>query len=275
MGEAPASERQKEFLGNLGVEKIPEGLTRADASLWIEELVKIRDEGGPATRSDAYVTPPRRVPKSEAPTPDFKPAIQVGQPAKPVPETKEVPAPGPSAPTSPSLTGLSEEQVRLLKSLGRFPSDATPDEVSFGLNVARRFGLDPFRKQIRFVRFRQTDPIDPFVTIDGLYAIAARTGEWAGIDPPQYEVNPEHPEVPVSASATVYRMVHGTRYPFAAIVRFSEFVKRNREGEMTRPWQEMPFHMLGKVARAHALRMAFPEELSGVYEESEAPVDVT
>ncbi len=270
MVEAPASEKQKEFLGNLGVEKLPEGLTKGEASLWIEELVKARDAGATqASRSDMYVTPPRRVPSPSPPPQEFKPASQLAQEPKPAAAA----APVPVSSSSAVYAGLTDEQIRLLKAIGRFPSDASADELSFGLSVAQRLGLDPFRKQIRFLRFHTGDPIEPFVTIDGLYTVAARTGEWAGIDLPTYEVDSGHPEAPVSASVTVYRMIHGARSPFASIVRWSEFVKKDREGNVTRAWREMPYHMLGKVARAQAIRMAFPEYLAGVYEESEGPTD--
>lgn len=265
MVEAPASEKQREYLGNLGVEKLPESLSKFEASLWIDELVKAREGGGKATRSDIYVTPPRPATRTEAPPPEFKPAVQVAQ------EQKAPVAPAPPAAVVP--VGTTEEQIRLLKAIGRFPPDASPNEIAFGLSVAQRLGLDPFRKQIRFLRFHAGDPIDPFVTIDGLYTVAARTGEWAGIDLPVYEVDENHPEAPVSASVTVYRMIHGSRSPFSSIVRWSEFAKKDRDGNLNRAWREMPFLMLAKVAKSQSLRMAFPEYLAGVFEESEGPTD--
>ena len=166
---------------------------------------------------------------------------------------------------------LTPEQVRLLKALGRFPDNASPDEITFGLSVAKQLGLSPFRKQIRFIRFGDREPIEPFVTIDGLQAIAGRTGAWAGADLPVWEKDPNDTKRPLSASVTVYRMVGSQRCPFAAIVWWSEFAKKDRSGNLTRSWDQMSFHMLSKVAKAHALRMAFPEELSGVYAEEEAP----
>jgi phage recombination protein Bet len=168
---------------------------------------------------------------------------------------------------------LTLEQVTILKSLGRFPPDASPNEMAFGMNVANRLGLSPLKKQIRFLRFSRSEPIEPFVTIDGLSSIAARTGKYAGMDPVAVDVDPENQNIPISASATVYRMVEGQRCPFTSTVRWKEFAKKDREGNLTRAWAEMPTFMLSKVARAQALRMAFPEELSGVYEMDEAPVE--
>ena len=192
-----------------------------------------------------------------------------------VPTAPASPQPAPTvAQVVPADGSMTSDQVRILKSLHRFPDDATPDEISAGLTVAKRLGLDPFRRQIGFIRFEQSSPIEPFTTIDGLQTIAARTGQLAGIDPPQF-VEPENQDPadphPESASVAVYRLIGGQRSPFVAFVRWAEFVKRKKDGSLTRAWAHMPYHMLGKVARAQALRMAFPDELSGVFEEAEAP----
>lgn len=239
-------------------------LHRPDGQLgvWVHQSCPLKQSAPPS--QPAYQEPP---PPTEASP--FKTGAQV------LAERQAVVAQPTSAPlASPqgaTFGDMTEEQVRLLKSIGKFPQDASPDEVKFGLSVAKRLNLDPFRRQIRFVRFSSQEPIEPFVTIDGLQAVAARTGQLAGIDPPLFEQGEDPAGPPISASVAVYRLIHGQRFPFIAIVRWSEFVRRNREGKVNRTWSEMPFHMLGKVARSHALRMAFPEDLSGLYEEGEAP----
>lgn len=67
----------------------------------------------------------------------------------------------------------------------------------------------------------------------------------------------------IAATATVKKQVGDTIGDFSATVFFDEFnTGRNQ-------WKTMPKHMLGKVAEAHALRKAFPEELAKSYVEEE------
>jgi phage recombination protein Bet len=272
-----ATKAQVEFLKSLGASTPPADLSANEASDWIDEVRAYRRaaEAGqtPASnRADMMQVPPSR---AGQPTQAQEPKA-AGE-SKPVPE-KPVEAPG----FQTALEVLDDkkgqgkltlEQVTLMKSMGRFPQDASQTEMAFGMGVANRLALSPLRKQIRFIRFSRNEPIEPFVTIDGLSSIASRTGQYAGMDLPVFVMDSEHPEVPVSVTVTAYRMVQGQRCAFAAVVRWREFAKKDREGNLTRAWAEMPTHMLAKVARAQALRMAFPEELSGVYEESEAPTE--
>ena len=89
-----------------------------------------------------------------------------GSPAAPVPRT-----------CSSSREDPAERQVAILRSAGRFPSDATAREIEFGLEVARRIGLDPWLGQVKFLRFEPADKIHAFVGIDGMRALAERSGE--------------------------------------------------------------------------------------------------
>ena len=72
----------------------------------------------------------------------------------------------------------TEDQVAILRSAGRFPSDATAEEIAFGLEVARLIGLDPWLGQVMFLRFDPADKIHPFVGIDGMRAVAERSGQY-------------------------------------------------------------------------------------------------
>jgi len=79
---------------------------------------------------------------------------------------------------------FTAEQQRLITDV--LCKGASPVEVEFCLNVAKRCGLDPFRRQIHFTkRFdgtMQREVLTPIVGIDGLRAIAARSGVYAGND---------------------------------------------------------------------------------------------
>jgi phage recombination protein Bet len=138
-----------------------------------------------------------------------------------------------------------------------FVGNAPASVADLFLAVARRTGLAPEQRQIYLIR-RGNDWVVT-VGIDGLRLIAARTGQYAGSDAPQFEMGPDG--LPVSATVTVYRLVQGHRCPFSAIAFWTEFAPSGDRGI----WREKPRHMLGKVAEAHALRKAFPADLAGLY----------
>ena len=296
-GDDPATNRQKQWISDLGATAIPEDLSRAEASAWIDELKEYDAVSRRGTipeariRTDLFQRPPSLGP---APAPTVTHAVSTPVPGSSVQTTSTVDGKTVSMMTPVTAEGAgvmppafrtaaemaerqrvvpapTSDQVRLLKAAGRFPGDATKDEIEYGFAVARALGLNPLRKQIRFIRFAKGEPIEPFIAIDGLQAIAARTGQFAGVDAPVFERDVKEPDHPVSAMVTVFRLISGQRCGFTGIVQWSEFAKKDREGKLVRAWTQMPYFMLGKVARAAAIRMGFPEETGGVYVEEEAP----
>jgi phage recombination protein Bet len=168
---------------------------------------------------------------------------------------------------SPGQT--TEDKVAILRSAGRFPSDATAEEIAFGLEVARLIGLDPWLGQVKFLRFDPADKIHPFVGIDGMRAVAERSGKYDGREiEVEMAKGPDGSEKPLRAVCRVHRKDWSC--PLVEEVRFDEAVRKRRDGQPTRPWREMPVTMLRKTAEERALRAAFPVQLSGVYGEEEA-----
>lgn len=152
------------------------------------------------------------------------------------------------------------EQIELIKNT--VAKGATDDELKLFLVVAARTGLDPFTRQIHFVK-RGSQAVHQ-TGIDGYRAIAERTKTLAGIDDAIY--NTESEPHPNKATVTVYRLIDGQRIAFTASARWSEYVPNAGLDFM---WQKMPYLMLGKVAEALALRKAFPNDLSGLYTHEE------
>lgn len=97
-------------------------------------------------------------------------------------------------------------------------------------------------------------------SIDWSRKTASRAG-LAGKDAPIYQFDDKGNVM--SCSITVYKIVDGVRCPFTALVFFKEYTTGKNL------WASKPMTMIAKVAEMHALRMAFPEELSQAYVEEE------
>lgn len=161
-------------------------------------------------------------------------------------------------------TPMTRDQIELIKS--QYAKGATDDELRLFLAVCSRTGLDPFRKQIYFIKRwdnKQGREVGSAQTsIDGLRSIAEKTNKYAGNDDPQFddENNPK------KATVTVYKIVEGIRVPFTATARWDQYVPKDKKGEIIGPfWKKMPHLMLGKCAEALALRKAFPSAMAGIY----------
>ena len=152
--------------------------------------------------------------------------------------------------------------------------DADNAEFAYFASVCQRTGLDPFTKQIYFVKRwnpdlgRKVGTIQ--IGIDGFRVLAQRTGlykgrtgpHWCGVDGQWVDVWLK-PYDPTAARVIVHRK--GWDHPVIHTVRFSGYVQTNKEGKATKFWSGMGVEMLAKCAEAGALRAAFPNDLSGLY----------
>jgi len=166
---------------------------------------------------------------------------------------------------------LTRPQIELIKT--QVAKGATDDELKLFITVCRNTKLDPFVRQVHFVKRwdskagREVGVIQ--VGIDGFRSIAEMSGRYAGSedvvfkDEKEVELAKTKMQVPGSATATVHKLMdNGERYAFTATARWSEYYPGERIGYM---WHKMPFGQLGKCAEALALRKAFPKQLSGLY----------
>lgn len=139
----------------------------------------------------------------------------------------------------------------------------TANEFELFISIAKARGLDPILNQIHAVVRGTGDKakVNFQVGIDGFRLIAARTGEFAGRDETQFEykAGTHHPE---KAKVTVYRFVNGQKCSWTASAKWAEYYPGEKMGFM---WDKLPETMLEKCAEAKALRMAFPNDLSGLY----------
>lgn len=171
-------------------------------------------------------------------------------------------------------TRFTPSQIDLIKT--QIAPGATDDELKLFIHVANSRDLDPFRKEIyaikRWNSQERRETVAFQVSIDGYRKIAERTGKyagqvgpfWCGADGRWLDVWLDD-EPPKAAKVGMLRA--GFSEPVWAVVRYSSFVQRKKDGTATRFWEEMPDHMLAKIAESQALRKAFPETVSEVEQE--------
>jgi phage recombination protein Bet len=166
-----------------------------------------------------------------------------------------------------------------------------PESIVLVARYCRARKLDPLRKPVHIVPMYVEDKstgrkstIDVIMPgIQELRVTAARTGELAGQDEPEFGPDidvqiilndkvkePKLVTVPQWCKVTVYRMVcsndktgEKTRVAYTSKEYFDEVVARTREGVINSMWQKRSRGQLVKCATAAALRSAFPEEAGG------------
>jgi hypothetical protein len=99
------------------------------------------------------------------------------------------------------------------------------------------------------------------VGIDGLRAIAERTGRYGGQDEPEFEYD-GHGALK-SCKVRVYRK--DIERPFVGVAFFREYAQTKKDGSLTSMWATKPHVMLSKCAEALGLRKGFPEDMAGLY----------
>jgi phage recombination protein Bet len=178
--------------------------------------------------------------------------------------------------TSPARYQWEAEQVQALRQT--VARDCSPAEFVMFLEIAARYKLDPFAKQIWAVRMSEkpTDPVVIMVGRDGLMSIAERHSTFEGMRSGEvvvgdklsiderghyvHEWGENHlTGAVIGAWCEVYRSDRAEPTQFYA--RVSEYAKA------TKIWQKYKTAMILKCAQATALRMAF--SISGVVVEEE------
>ena len=165
---------------------------------------------------------------------------------------------------------MRKPQLELIKRT--VAKGATDDELKMFLQVCAGAQLNPFLRQVHFVkrwdnkRGEEVGAIQ--VGIDGFRAIAESGGQYAGSDDAVFRNDfdlandKETIKVPGEATVTVWKLMEGNRYAFTATARWLEYYPGPKQGYM---WRKMPYGQLAKCAEALALRKAFPKLLSGLY----------
>jgi phage recombination protein Bet len=169
------------------------------------------------------------------------------------------------------LTAFNKGTVETVKRTV-FPG-ATDDELRLYFWKCQQTGAHPLSGMIIPAKFN--DATGPggkrvvFITkIDYLRSRSEDAGDYAGMDEPEYEDEfdlPNGKKAPGLCRVKVYKT--GIARPFVGVARWSEFLPGQESKQFQ--WKQMPHVMLAKCAEAQARRLAWPEKLFALYEESE------
>jgi phage recombination protein Bet len=154
-----------------------------------------------------------------------------------------------------------------------YANGASEKEFQVLMEGAKVRRLNPLLRQVHFVKRSawdertksKKDVWSVQVSVDGLRAIAERTGKYDGQDEPEYVRDAEG--LITACKVRVYRKDWSR--PSIGVAYWSEYVQTKQDGTPTRFWADMPHVMIAKCAEAIAMRKAFPEDMGGLYVDEE------
>lgn len=186
---------------------------------------------------------------------------------------------------APEQREFTPNQVAMLQHIG--VENATDSDLQVFFHQCQRTGLDPFARQIYMIgrpsnrnvggqwvkETKQTIQTG----IDGYRLIgrraAQRANETISVKPPLWA----HPDggwrdvwLPVWGQPAAAKVVilRGNQ-EFTGVALFDEYKQTKRDGGLTQMWAQRPAGQIAKCAESLAWRMAFPQDLAGIYTEEE------
>lgn len=177
----------------------------------------------------------------------------------------------------PEQTRFTDQQVTMLRHIGVEKAKDADLQVFF--HQCQRTGLDPFARQIYMIeRWSKEGPKYTIQTgIDGYRLIGRRAAQraketisvkqplWAHPDGGWRDVWLPAWGTPGAAKVTILRGGE----EFTAVALFDEYKQTKRDGGLTQMWAQRPAGQIAKCAEALAWRMAFPQDLAGIYTDTE------
>lgn len=148
-----------------------------------------------------------------------------------------------------------KELISYLDTLG-LTSKLTEPEKSAYINIAKAFGLNPFKREIHVSKYGDTMSI-----ITGYEVYIKRAERTGQLDGWSVTSSGSVATGDLKATVTIYRK--DRQHPFVWEALYDECVQLTRDGKVTKFWQKAAF-MTKKVAISQGFRLCFSDELAGM-----------
>lgn len=140
-------------------------------------------------------------------------------------------------------------------------SRLNPNEKSMFVNMARLYGLNPFKREIYCTvygdgQYRQCS------IVTGYEVYLKRAERIGKLDGWEVTTDGKVGDKTLSATVTIHRK--DWTHPFRHTVYFREVCQTKKDGSLNRFWEKQPYFMTKKVAMAQAFRLCFPDEFGGM-----------
>lgn len=158
----------------------------------------------------------------------------------------------------------------------------TPVEFKFFTELCKVRKLNPFLNEAYLIKYSENNPAQLVVGKDVILKRAILNPQYNGMESGiiVYDettgVLTERKgtfklknEELVGGWAKVY--IKNREYPSYVSVSFEEVAQRKKDGSLNSNWSTKPATMVEKVAKVRALREAFVDDLSGMYDNDEMP----
>jgi phage recombination protein Bet len=180
--------------------------------------------------------------------------------------------------TNQIQSGYNQEQVNLIKNT--VAKGATNDELQMFMYLANQYSLDPFKKEIWFMKYNNQTNImtsrDGYLKyaqlnedFEGLMSFVVKEGDIFEIDASEYKVTHKFGANRGHILGAWARCDRKGKKPFIAYVEFAEYNKN------TNIWKSYPSAMIQKVAEVFVLKRAFGINGLVTKEEIDAGEEVT
>lgn len=140
-------------------------------------------------------------------------------------------------------------------------SRLNPNEKAMFVNMARLYGLNPFKREIYCTvygegQYRQCS------IVTGYEVYLKRAERIGKLDGWECTTDGKIGDKTLSATVTIHRK--DWTHSFRHTVYFREVCQTKKDGKLNRFWEKQPYFMTKKVAIAQAFRLCFPDEFGGM-----------
>lgn len=156
-------------------------------------------------------------------------------------------------------------------------STVTLQEIVLFMQLCKSQGLNPFTRDAYLVKYSSSNPAQVIVGKSALEKRASRCERYRGF---KAGIIVRRPDGNIEKRNGTFRLpeeqlvggwaqvfVEGFQNPIEATVSLNEYDTKKSV------WAQKPATMIRKVAKAQALREAFPEDMAGMYEAEEFGMD--